>query len=151
MQVNCRSLIIRDFIQIDPWQNKQKAPAHPGEPLDGEKSLVLFMPWCRFFFAREKLGERNPQCGHRWYLLVSFSLRVNTTQCCTAITKDKNVQMKEAMCSRYSIRTRSSLIPVYMGFSYLHFLCLWTYVFTYLWSHKEVWSAWILHTVNFTM
>lgn len=52
----------------------------------------------------------------------------------------------------YSIQSRSSLIPVYVGFSYLHFfLCLWIYAFAYLWSHKEVWSARILHSVNFTM
>lgn len=94
------------------------------------------MPWCSLSFAslltrREKSTMWSQMIPSGFLLTQSEHL----THCCTAITKDKNVRMKEAMCSRYSIQTRSSLVPVYMGFSYLHFLCACEHTYSLICDH----------------
>lgn len=117
-----------------------KSPAHPREPLDGEKSLVLFMPWCSVSFTDLLTSREKPtvwlQMILSGYLLTRSEQR---THYCTEITKDKNVQIQETMCSRYSIQTRLSLIPVCVGFSYLHFLCACKHIYSLICDH--IWKG----------
>lgn len=112
-----------------------KNPAHPREPLDGERSLVLFMPWCILSFTDLLTSREKPTV---WLQMILSGLLLthseHRTHCHTEITKDENVQINETMCSRYSIQTRSSLIPTWdfptCIFSLLVNICIHLFVIT---------------------
>lgn len=93
--------------------------------------LGAVYPLLIFLTSREKPTVWSQMILSDFHLTQSE----HRTHCCTEITKDKNVQIKETMCSRYSIQTRSSLIPVYVEFSYLHFLCACEHKYSLICGH----------------